>query len=118
MDPTFVDKTRQWLELDTQATKIKETLAEVTDAKKVIEEDILNYVEEHELDKVTINVSDGRIKFPTQKVKQTLSLKYVKGTLAKYQEEKGVALDIEAIYKYLVDNLETKTKLSIKREVR
>jgi hypothetical protein len=118
MDPHFIEKTKQWLELDDQVTKIKEKLAETNDARKVVEDEILQYVEQHDLDKVTVNISDGRIKFPKQSVRQSPSLKYLKTTLTRYNEEKEAGMDIDAIYKFLVDNLETKTKMSIKRDVR
>lgn len=117
MDPSYVDKMREWVELDNKLMHLKEQVQELNEEKKEIEEDILKYVETKGLDKITVNISDGCLKFPKRNTQQTMSLKYVKNTLAKYSEETQ-NVDAEEIYKFLVSNLETKTKAYIKRDIR
>lgn len=116
MDPNFVEKTQHWIQLDNEATKLKDELAEITSERKELEEYIIDYVEQNDLGKVTLNVSDGNIKFPQRTQQQSISLKYLKETLGKYNETIE-HIDVDAVYKFLVDNLETKKKYIIKRTV-
>lgn len=139
MDTVYIEKVKTWLALDNQTLRLKEemekkteklkleldTIVEaykqrmdkVSDEKKELEEDILKYVETNALEKMTLSLSDGSLKFTKKSTQQSVSLKYLKSTLGKYSEEKE-AIDAEDVYKYLVSNLETKTKLSMKREVK
>ncbi len=108
---------KEWIELDNKSMKLKEDMTEIAELKKELENDILQYVEKQGLEKVTVNVSDGSIKFPKKNALQTISFKYLKSTLEKYNTEQSI-IDVPLIYNFLVSNLETKSKLSIKRDVR
>jgi hypothetical protein len=120
MDPSHVSMVRQWLDLDNKLLTLKEQVQELNDQKKEIEDDIIEYIEKNNLDKVVVNLSDGCLKFPKTSTKQTLSLKYVKNTLTKYNDDKEVNMqvNVEEVCKFLTSNLETKTKISIKRDVK
>jgi uncharacterized protein YaaW (UPF0174 family) len=117
MEPSYVEKMKEWLDLDNKGTRLRDELAEINEEKKELEEEILTYVERNGLDKVTVNVSDGSLKFPKRNTQQSISLKYLKTTLSKYNEEQS-KINVDDLYKYLVSNLETKTKMYIKRDVR
>lgn len=139
MDTEYINKVKTWLALDNQSLRLKEEMEKkteklkleldaivegykekmdkVSDEKKELEEDILKYVETNALEKMTLSLSDGSLKFTKKSTQQSVSLKYLKATLGKYSKEKE-AIDAEDVYKYLVTNLETKTKLSMKREVK
>lgn len=116
MEHQYVEKMTEWLELDNKAMKLKEQLQEVAEEKKGIEEEILKYVEDNGLDKITVNISDGSLKFPKRTTQQSISLKYLKTTLSKYSEQKQ-GVDADELYKFLISNLETKTKMVIKRDI-
>jgi hypothetical protein len=118
MDDTYVDKLKEWIELDNQAIRLKEQLNDVNDNKKEIEEEILQYIEANSFDKLTINISDGNLKFPQATTKSPLSIKFLKNTLNKYNDEHGQTVDIDKILKFISSNMETKTKRYIKRDVR
>lgn len=117
MDPIYVERMKEWVDIDNKLMKLKDQVQELNEEKKDVEEDILKYVETKGLDKVTVNISDGTLKFPKRSTQQSISLKYLKNTLAKYSEEKQ-DIDAEELYKFLVGNLETKTKMFIKRDIR
>jgi hypothetical protein len=120
MEATYVDKVKEWVDIDNKAMELKTSINELNEKKKELEEDIIDYVEKNQLENISLNLSDGRLKFPKTTVKQSLSMKYLKATLGKYNEEHASAtqIDVDALCQYLVDNLETTTKLSIKRMVR
>lgn len=116
MEETYIHKLKKWIELDNSVSKLKEEMSAFVEEKKELEDDILQYVEEHNLDKVTVNISDGSLKFPKRKVPQSITMKYIKSTLEKYVEQnKNNIFDVESICKFLSSNLETKSKTYIKR---
>lgn len=119
MDGLYVDKVKQWVELDNQSVELKTSLSKVNEDKKELEEDILDYVEQNKLENVSLTLSDGKLKFPKTVVKQSLSMKYIKTSLTKYNEENPTSkIDIDNVCKFLADNLDSSAKLSIKRYVR
>lgn len=118
MDNRYVDKMKEWLELDNQVMKIKEELNELNDQKKELEDEILQYVEDNALEKVTVNISDGTLKFAQTSQKQALSIKVLKNVLGKFIEDKNCNLDVDEVVKFISSNLESKSKKYIKRDVR
>lgn len=124
MDSQYIDKMKVWLEIDNKVIKLKEQLNELTDEKKELEDEILQYVEENALDKVKVNISDGTLKFAQSLQKQALSMKLLKTVLTKYNEESEgnkrnhQSLDVDEIIKFISSNLESKSKKYIKRDVR
>lgn len=120
MDETSISKLREWITLDDQTSELKNSMNVLNEKKKAIEDDIMQYVEDKKLENVTITFGDKKLKFAKVNVKQTLSIKYIKTALAKYNDElsKNSNIDIDDLCKYLIDNLEITTKLCIKRPIR
>jgi hypothetical protein len=119
MENSYVDKVREWVDLDNQSIDLKTSLNKVNDEKKQLEDDILEYVEKNNLENVSLTLSDGKLKFPKTVVKQSLSMKYLKTAFTKYNEENPYStIDTETVCKFLVDNLDSSSKISIKRYVR
>ena len=117
MDDQYVEKMKEWIELDNVYGSLRQQMSDLADKKKELEDDILKYIEENNLEKVVVSVSDGTLKFPKRSTQQSISLKFLKANLSKYNEDKS-PINVEDICKFLISNLETKTKLSIKRDLR
>jgi hypothetical protein len=117
MDTTYIDKMKDWIDLDNKTIELKEKLNEIANKKKELEDDITKYIEDNNFEKITVDVDDGHLKFQKRNTTQTISLKYLKSTLLKYHEEKE-EINIDGIYDFLSSNLETKSKIYIKRDVR
>jgi predicted site-specific integrase-resolvase len=117
MDNEYVEKMKEWIEMDNVSSVLRQQISKLNDKKKELEDDILKYVEENNLEKVVVTVSDGTLKFPKRSQQQAISLKFLKSNLSKYNDEKE-HINVEEVFKFLTSNLETKTKLSIKRDVR
>lgn len=120
MDETHISKLKEWIILDDQTSELKKSLNDLNERKKEIEEDILTYVEDKKLQDVTITFGDKRLKFAKTNVKQTLSIKYVKTALSKYNDElpSNTKIDVDDLCKYLQENLEVTSKTCIKRPIR
>lgn len=109
---TLETKIKRWVELD---NKIKETAEEVRDIrteKAVINDEILEIIEQKQLGKATVNISDGKLKFVSAKHTAPLTLTYVEKCLSELITN---GKQVEQIMTYIKKNRETKTTMEIKR---
>ena len=116
MEQKYVDKLKRWIEVDNSITRIKDQLSKLVEEKKGLEEEVLSYVEEQGLSGVSVNTSDGKLQFPTRKVHHSITGKYLKSMLIKYNSEKEQMIDVDDVCNYLISNLEIKEKTYIKRQ--
>lgn len=110
--PTLETKIKRWVELD---NKIKETSEEVRDIrteKSVINDEIIGIVESKQLEKATVNISDGKLKFIAAKHTSPLTLTYIEKCLTELITN---GKQVEQIMAYIKKNRETKTTMEIKR---
>jgi len=110
--PTLETKIKRWVELD---NKIKESAEEVRDIrteKSVINDEILEIIEEKHLEKATVNISDGKLRFVAAKHTAPLTLAYVEKCLSELITN---SKQVEQIMTYIKKNRETKTTMEIKR---
>ena len=110
--PTLESKIKRWVELD---NKIKESAEEVRDIrteKSVINDEILEIVEEKQLAKATVNISDGKLRFVAAKHTTPLTLTYIEKCLGDLITN---GKQVEQIMAYIKKNRETKTMTEIKR---
>jgi hypothetical protein len=110
--PTLETKIKRWVELD---DKIKETSEEVRDIrteKAVINDEIIEIVEEKQLGKATVNISDGKLRFVASKHTAPLTLTYIEKCLGDLITN---GKQVEQIMAYIKKNRETKTTMEIKR---
>lgn len=116
MDVGYIKKIQQWVQYDNIILKNKEDIKEIIDKKKELEDEILDYVEKNKYDKLTLNITDGNIKFSKRNVTQPLSMKTLRSIFEKYNNEGG-DLDITEIMKYISESLETKQKIHMQRDI-
>ena len=110
--PTLELKIKRWVELD---NKIKSTADEVRDIrteKSVINDEILEIIEEKQLGKATVNISDGKLRFVQSKTTAPLTLTYIEKCLSDLITN---GKQVEQIMAYIKKNRETKTSMEIKR---
>ena len=110
--PTLESKIKRWVELD---NKIKETAEEVRDVrteKAVINDEILEIIEEKQLGKATVNITDGKLRFVAAKHTAPLTLTYIEKCLGELITNPK---QVEQIMTYIKKNRETKTTMEIKR---
>jgi hypothetical protein len=110
--PTLETKIKRWVELD---NKIKETSEEVKDIrteKSVINDEILEIIEEKKLEKATVNITDGKLRFVATKHTSPLTLAYIEKCLGDLITN---GKQVEQIMSYIKKNRESKTTMEIKR---
>ena len=116
MDIGYIKKIQDWVQYDNRILKNKEDMKDVIDKKKELEEDILEYIEKNKYDKLTVNITDGNIKFSKRNTTQPLSMKTLRTIFEKYNN-KGGDLDITEIMKFISESLETKQKIHMQRDI-
>lgn len=120
MDTEHISKLKEWITLDDQTSELKNSINVLNEKKKAIEDDIMQYVEDKKLEDITVTFGERKLKFAKVNVKQSLSIKYIKNALTKYNGElsNNNKIDIDDLCKYLLENLETTSKMCIKRPIR
>jgi hypothetical protein len=118
MDLKYVKKVQEWVEMDNKIIRNKESMKEAVDRKKDLEDEIMDYVESNKIDNLSLNISDGTIKFAKKVTTQTLSIKALKGLMEKYVTENNLDLNVDAVCNYVNTNLEKKSSLYMKRDIK
>jgi hypothetical protein len=116
----YTQKLKRWVELDNVIEIKKTKLKQYTDEKKKLEDDILDYIEDKDMQNVQINLGDGYIKFAETKGFQGISLKHLKESLGRFfiqHQSDPSKVTPDNVYEYIIGNREVKTKLGMKRHV-
>ena len=74
--------------------------------------DIGQHIETNQLEKATIQISDGKLRYVTTKTQSPISLKYLESCLS---ECIGNTEKVKAIMDYIKDNREVKETTELKR---
>ena len=131
MDAEYIKKIQKWVQLDNKVMELNDKLKPLQEEIKTIQEghkdiiiekdeleqDIVDYVQSKKMDMLTINTSDGNIKFSKRNTTQSLSVKILNNLLGDYHRQHPET-NTEDIYNYVINALEKKTKLSIKRNLK
>ena len=110
--PILEAKIKRWVELDNQIKSSADEVRDIRTEKAVIGDEILDIVEEKKLDKATVNISDGKLRFVAAKHTAPLTLTYVEKCLSELITN---GKQVEQIMSYIKKNRETKTTMEIKR---
>ena len=108
----FKEEIKQWVKIDNLMKEKTEELKVLRTEKNYIQEEILTYVEENELNTSTIQISDGTLKFNKSKQIQGLTMKYVEDCLVDLIDDVDKVKDI---MKHIKTNREYKYTNEIKR---
>ena len=110
--PTLETKIKRWVELDNHIKETTDTVKDIRTEKSIIHDEIIELVEEKQLEKATVNISDGKLKFVTAKHTAPITLTYIEKCLNDLITN---GKQVEQIMAYIKKNRETKTVMEIKR---
>jgi hypothetical protein len=119
MDKSYVQKIKQWVELDNMIEARKAKMKVHVDEKKELEDDILGHIEQQNLQNVQINIPDGNIKFIESTTTTGITLKSIKEGLNVFFEQSQInntPITADAIYAFLLNSRQSKKKLLMKRQ--
>ena len=88
----FQDRIKQWVELDNQVKILNDQAREIRNERNNVSDEIVAFVDQNNLDKAVIEISDGALKFGKTKQSSSLTLKFVKKCLRQPLTIDGVHL--------------------------
>lgn len=108
-----LDKTIQnWVELDNELKRINERAKDIRTRKNDIEDKLMNYVEDNNMNNSVVNISDGKIKFCETKQTSPLTLGFLEKCLSEVIANQN---QVKQIVDYIKSKRETKMVPEIKR---
>jgi uncharacterized membrane protein YhiD involved in acid resistance len=109
---TLEENIKRWVYLDNQLTTLKDKSKIINDERKTIESNILTYVEENNLENATAKISDGKLKFITNKQTSPLTFKQVEDSLYVFIKDEN---KVKEIIEHIKNNRDVKYVKNIKR---
>jgi hypothetical protein len=108
-----LDKTIQnWVELDNELKKLNEKAKDIRTRKNDIEDKIITYVEDNNMNNSVVNITDGKIKFCETKQTSPLTLGFLEKCLSEVIANQS---QVKQIVDYIKSKRETKMVPEIKR---
>jgi predicted transcriptional regulator len=108
-----LDKTIQtWVELDNDLKKLNEKVKEIRTRKNDLEDKIMTYVEDNDMNNSVVNIADGKIKFCEVKQTSSLTLGFLEKCLSEVIANQS---QVKQIVDYIKSKRETKIVPEIKR---
>ena len=108
-----LEKTIQnWVELDNELKKINEKAKDIRTRKNDIEDKLITYVEDNNMNNSVVNITDGKIKFCETKQTAPLTLGFLEKCLSEVIANQG---QVKQIVDYIKSKRETKMVPEIKR---
>ena len=108
-----LEKTIQnWVELDNELKKINEKAKDIRTRKNDIEDKLMTYVEDNNMNSSVVNITDGKIKFCETKQTSPLTLGFLEKCLG---EVIAIQSQVKQIVDYIKSKRETKMVPEIKR---
>jgi CxxC motif-containing protein len=110
--PTLEKKLQRWVELDNEIKIANEDIKDSRTERSIINDEIIEIIQEKQLIKATVNITDGKLRFVTTKQTAPLTLSYLEKCLKEIITNEA---QVEKIMTYIKTKRETKTFTEIKR---
>ena len=108
----FQKSIKQWVELDNKVRVLNDQIREIRNERNNISDEIVSFVDENNLDKAVIEISDGALKFGKTKQTSSLTLKFIKKCLTDCISNEET---VDKLIEYMKSKREIKMKNDIKR---
>ncbi len=109
---SFESNIKRWVSLDNRIKTLSDEAKALREEKSSINDDISQHIETNQLEKATIQISDGKLRYVTTKTQSPISLNYLESCLS---ECIGNTDKVKAIMDYIKENREVKETTELKR---
>jgi hypothetical protein len=112
MSSIFEKQIQEWVSIDNQLKLYYDKVVELREKKNRLNEKIMEHVSSNNLEKTSIQITDGKLKFVKNTIAAPPSFKYIEknlGDIIKNQQQ------VKQIIDYLKQHREFKTVSEIKR---
>jgi hypothetical protein len=103
---------QSWVELDNELKRLNDRVKDIRTRKNDVEDKIMVYVENNEMNNSVVNISDGKIKFCETKQTSPLTLGFLEKCLSEVIANQN---QVKQIMDYIKGKRETKVVPEIKR---
>mgnify|MGYP001462936169 FL=1 len=110
--PEFIEKVKKWVVMDSQLKIVNEKTKQLREMKSQLNHQICDFMNNHNLEKNKITISDGELRLHEKKEYSTITFGYIQRCLADLIKDDT---QVEFIIQYLKDNREVTTSSDIKR---
>ena len=105
-----------WLQLDNDIKSLQKQIKEKRKEKKESTQELVSIMRDNEIDCFDLDSTGGKLIYTQQKVKQSLSKKYLLSCLTKYYENDSD--QAKKMSEFILNSSEEKIKENIKRKVK
>ncbi len=109
---SFEKKVQEWVMMDNQIKTLNDKIKELKELRNTNEVEILTHVEKNHLNKTTINISDGNLKFVSVNQTAPLTLRHIAECLEKCIKNKE---QVDYVMNVIKNSRERKSIMDIKR---
>ena len=109
---SFEENIKKWVSLDNNIKHINDKLKELRTEKLEVEGSIQHYLDINNIENPVIEITDGKLKFGTNKIQSPLTYKYIEQCLHNIIKNED---NVTAIMTYIKSNRDVKNEKIIKR---
>ncbi len=109
---SFENNIKRWVSLDNKIKALNDEAKALREEKSAINDQISQHIETNHLEKATIQISDGKLRYVTTKAQSPISLKYLESCLSECISESN---EVKEIREYIKENREVKAITELKR---
>lgn len=112
MSNEFTNMIKEWVTIDNELRELSLKSKSLREKKNNVNNNVINYIENNNLDNAIIKISDGTLKFNYTNISQPLTFKYINECLSDIINDKN---QVEAIINYIKNKRNVKSIMDIKR---
>lgn len=109
---SFENNIKRWVSLDNRIKSLNDEAKALREEKSAINDSIGKHIEANNLEKATIQISDGKLRYVTTKTQSPISLKYLESCLSDCISD---STKVKEILEYIKSNREVKETTELKR---
>ena len=110
----LIQNVKGWLGIDEEIKELQKTIREKKKNKKIFTENLVNIMKENEID--CFNITDGKLLYTKNKVKQALSKKHLLNALGVYFQNEGEKA--KDIANFILESREVKIRENIRHKIK
>lgn len=108
----LVTSIKEWITIDNELKELAKAAKERRERKKELTNTLVDVMRDHEID--CFDVNEGKLIYTKNKVKETMSKKYLLQTLQSFYKDDPT--QASQVSEYILNNRQEKIKESIKRK--